>query len=577
MSEQKTCKQCDQSFIIEEEDLEFYNKISPTFNGEKYQIPVPTLCPNCRQQRRLSFRNERNLYNRKCDLTGKQIISIYSPDKPYKVYDQEAWWSDKWDPLEYGKEFDFSRPFFDQFKELQVVVPRVSLTNTNSENSEYTNYTANNKNCYLIFSNSYGHNENCYYGTCLSKSKNCVDSINIFDCELTFDCIDCTNCYHLFSSRNCVGCSDSYFLSDCRQCNHCLACKGLRGKQYCILNEQYSKEEYEKKLAESDLYTHAGYDKMLKIFNDFDKKTPHLFTRQINCENCTGDYLQNSKDCLGCFDTNKSEHCKYLQYSVGDDNYCYDSSYLVDSEYCYENMSLVDCNHLLFTNLTWWGVSNSYYSDLCFNNSHDLFGCVGLKKKEYCILNKQYTKDEYEELVPKIIEHMKKGGEWGEFFPMSLSPFGYNETIAQEYFPLEKDDAEKRSAKWQDQDFSMKYDGPFYEPKDIKEYINNEEERKNILAGILKCEVSGKPFKIVPGELAFYIENEIPIPTKHSDVRHREQQKLRNPRKLYHRECMCEETGHDHEGHCKNEFETTYASDRPEKVYCETCYQKSIL
>src|SRR3989339_599233 len=188
MSEQKTCKQCDQSFIIEEEDLEFYNKISPTFNGEKYQIPVPTLCPNCPQQRRLSFRNERNLYNRKCDLTGKQIISIYSPDKPYKVYDQEAWWSDKWDPLEYGKEFDFSRPFFDQFKELQVVVPRVSLTNTNSENSEYTNYTANNKNCYLIFSNSYGHNENCYYGTCLSKSKNCVDSINIFDCELTFDC-----------------------------------------------------------------------------------------------------------------------------------------------------------------------------------------------------------------------------------------------------------------------------------------------------------------------------------------------------------------------------------------------------
>ena len=85
-------------------------------------------------------------------------------------------------------------------------------------------------------------------------------------------------------------------------------------------------------------------------------------------------------------------------------------------------MSLVDCNHLLFTNLTWWGVSNSYYSDLCFNNSHDLFGCVGLKKKEYCILNKPFLKSEYEDLLKKIIEHMTKTGEFGNLFPMKYSP-----------------------------------------------------------------------------------------------------------------------------------------------------------
>jgi len=38
--------------------------------------------------------------------------------------------------------------------------------------------------------------------------------------------------------------------------------------------------------------------------------------------------------------------------------------------------------------------------------------------------------------VPKIIEHMQKMGEWGEFFPSSLSPFGYNETVAEEYYPI---------------------------------------------------------------------------------------------------------------------------------------------
>jgi len=32
---------------------------------------------------------------------------------------------------------------------------------------------------------------------------------------------------------------------------------------------------------------------------------------------------------------------------------------------------------------------------------------------------------------------MIETGEWGEFFHPSLSPFGYNETVAQEYYPLQ--------------------------------------------------------------------------------------------------------------------------------------------
>jgi hypothetical protein len=78
-------------------------------------IPPPTLCPDCRQQRRLSFRNERKLYKRKCDATGKDIISIYSPDKPYTVYHQDYWWSDAWEPMDYGRDFDFSRSAIEQF------------------------------------------------------------------------------------------------------------------------------------------------------------------------------------------------------------------------------------------------------------------------------------------------------------------------------------------------------------------------------------------------------------------------------------------------------------------------------
>ncbi len=70
--------------------------------------------------------------------------------------------------------------------------------------------------------------------------------------------------------------------------------------------------------------------------------------------------------------------------------------------------------------------------------SSNCFLCVNLENKKYCILNKQYSKEEYEVLVPQIIEHMQKTGEWGEFFPVCLSPFGYNETVAQEHFKLDR-------------------------------------------------------------------------------------------------------------------------------------------
>ena len=111
---QKICKKCKQNFEISNFDLEFYKKVSPKFpspqssplGGEgvnmiTYKIPAPTLCPECRQQRRLAFRNERNLYKRKCDFSGKDIVSNFSPEKKIKVFEQDLWWTDVWDVLDY--------------------------------------------------------------------------------------------------------------------------------------------------------------------------------------------------------------------------------------------------------------------------------------------------------------------------------------------------------------------------------------------------------------------------------------------------------------------------------------------
>src|SRR3990167_6619779 len=105
----KNCQNCKESFIITPDDLTFY---------EKMQVPAPTLCPDCRFQRRVLWRAERSLYKRKCDLCQKDIIAVYSTDKPHKVYCRECYHGDQWNPLDHGRDFDFSRPFFEQFKEL---------------------------------------------------------------------------------------------------------------------------------------------------------------------------------------------------------------------------------------------------------------------------------------------------------------------------------------------------------------------------------------------------------------------------------------------------------------------------
>jgi hypothetical protein len=67
-----------------------------------------------------------------------------------KVYNSDFWWSDNWNPIDYGRDFDFSKNFFEQFEKLIKKVPLVPLFITDSENSDYTNLSSNNKSCYML-------------------------------------------------------------------------------------------------------------------------------------------------------------------------------------------------------------------------------------------------------------------------------------------------------------------------------------------------------------------------------------------------------------------------------------------
>ncbi len=282
----------------------------------------------------------------------------------------------------------------------------------------------------------------------------------------------------------------------------------------------------------------------------------------IGNENVSGSCLDHCKNTLESFDCKNVEDSKYLQSVVGAKD-CMDYSYWGrDSELIYETHATgYNCRNILFCNECWENNTDLMYCDSCINSSH-LFGCIGLRRKEYCIFNKQYTKDQYEQLVSKIIEHMRSTKEWGEFFPLSICHFGYNETVAQDYFPLAKEELLTRGWKWQEEEKPEEnYLGPNTAiPDDIHDVTDE------ITKQILRCEITGKPYKIIPQELLFYRNMGLPLPKKSPDQRHKERIARRNPRKLWNRNCQ----------KCNKAIRTSFASDRPEIVYCEDCYLSSV-
>jgi len=573
MSEQKTCKQCGQKFEVTEDDLDFLTKISPELNGKKYLISSPQLCYECRQEKRYGWRNERHLYKRKCDLTGEDIVSVYSPDKPFKVYSNSAFKSDKWDSMSNGVDFDFSQSFFEQFKKLMEKVPRQANNCVANENCDFCNQSWHSKDSYLSFNLGYG--ERCYYCNDSFYVKDCIDTFDVRNCEFSYHLFNCGNCYNSQFLEHCKDCSECFFSYDCLGCQNVILSAGLRNKQYFIRNKQYSKEEYFKELDKMGLNTHSGQKKIDEKFVEIKKNAIHKENNNLKSEDCTGDYILESKNCHDCYNIFRSEDCCKVTNIDDKGRDSRDVDFIAECELCYGGISIAGYKNILSAFVPYG--ENNYYCNFC-ENCKNCFGCIGLTRKEYCILNKQYSKEEYEKLVSKIIERMVVDEEWGEFFPLSASPHAYNETIAQNYYPKNKEDVEKIGGSWLDKNYETEFTGDFYEPKDdINEYLGNEDEIKKLLEGVIKCEKTGKPFKIIPQELSFYLKNKIPIPTIHYLERFNQLFSLRNPRKLYHRQCMCEETGHGHNGRCGVEFETTYAPERPEKIYCEKCYQKSII
>jgi len=551
-SETKQCQNCKKNFTIESEDFAFYDRAG---------VPYPMECPQCRRELMASFWVFGKFRIAKSSLSDKNIITVLPESAHFPIYDRKEWFSDAWDAMDYGQDYDPSRPFFEQVKQLQSKVPKPHAVGENNVDCDWSDDVWSSKNCYLTRSVLEGENLNYCYR--VVNSKDSTDLTYSFKIDKSYDllyCFDCYNTKYSFDARNCI---DSMFLADSRNCQNCFMSWNLRNKQYCILNKQYTKEEYFKKLEEFDTKSYIGVQKLRAEFDRIMREEmvhrANLNTKDINS---TGNILSNVKNCADAYYVEESENSRHLLRGIS-----IKDSIDVLGSFEVEKVTLAMGSVGNYDTLsTVWCVNCRYssYLDLCIDCEY-CFGCVGLRKKKYCILNKQYSEEEYKKLIVTIQQDMEKSGEWGKFFPSEFASSGYNMSLGQMLFPKTKEETLAFGGRWDSPDI-QEYSGAIKSsalPDSIDE-VSSEITKERII-----CEETGLSYNISKGELEFYKQHGIPLPRQHFDYRTKKRFDLiAKMIKPQNSKCIF----------CNEAVEHYYAPELGfQKVACVECYNREIV
>ena len=564
--ETRTCQNCKKDFTIESEDFSFYQKMN---------VPPPTFCAECRLQRRLVWMKGLDLFKRACDLCGEMKFSMYHPDAPYVVYCDRCWWGDGWDPRDFGREYDPTKPFLEQWNELLHTTPilGLSIDKTTGESSPFTNHVGHAKNCYLIYYSDYVEDSAMSYQ--LTNAKNTYDSADIME---TDGCFDSSNVYKSYNIVGACGnnrsCYDSFFIRDCEGCHDCFGLSSARNRSYVFMGEQLTKEAYEQKMKSIDLGSYEQYQHWKQEGEAYFKTVAPRPAWDTLSQNVSGSYIFQSRNCHECYNVTTCEDSKFLMLiKLGKikDSYDY-TDWGENSELLYECMTVgSQSQNVKFTHESGFGIFNVEYSKLSTGgNNH--FGCVSMRKPEYCILNKQYSKEAYEKLRAQIIAdmnahpYMSVDGHtyrYGEFFPPEFSPHAYNDSFASRLFPLSKEAVLAQGLRW-------------YEPE-AREYAitipgNNLADNiidtpvgiTNEVVGCISCK---RGFRVTPQELQFLQKHHLPLPRQCPFCRiWGKIDRWVNNMTLHERVCS----------KCGMGFTTHYTEAQAPVVVCKECYQKGM-
>lgn len=426
--------------------------------------------------------------------------------------------------------------FVEKFRHLFLISPQCGSWTRASENCDYGDISTNSKDCYMLFNS--GNCRNAYYSEDSRVLTDATDCSLCENCELCYECVDCDTCYDSNFCQDCTNCRNINFSYDLRRCNDCFGCCTMRDKQYCIFNEQFSKEEYEKKMKMFDYSNASGIAYIWQKLEEFKKKNPRMYIHEHDTTECTGDYIYHSKNCHQCFDTRHTEDSGYIYQANLDQgtkdswdcgpiptvmDLCYDIAY---SDYLFK------CKHV------YWA-SRLKDSEWCVNcmESENLFGCAYVKNRHdgFYILNEKVGEAEYRERTAEIKKMLLANGIYTLYDLIN---------------------------------------------KDLEEGKKDEKKRLELVAhstlhGALassiererNCFTCTDKFQLVQAEIDFYKKWDIIWPVYCPECRSKQRYALRNERKMYKRVC----------DKCKKTLISTFPNDSKFVVYCLRCWHENLV
>ncbi|MFH1252872.1 MAG: hypothetical protein V1664_00875 [Candidatus Uhrbacteria bacterium] len=406
-SGERTCELMGEKWLLQQTEIDIY---------KKFNVPPIKFSPNTIWKQMAYYDCGFQFWWNKHFETGKPVLSFHHPASGVRVLPDKEWHAKDFSNT--FENLDLARPFFEQLRALELRVPLLATFNRVEPENSITLFSFGDRNSYFTFAcksersffsaGGFGISDSSvvWLGSNITESHNVLHGQRLHRCRFVRASYDCLN---------------STFLFDCRNCRNCFGATNRRNGEYLFFNEQLTKDEYEKRLAAIDLGKRSEAEFWQKKFDDLLLSQgiwPENFN--VNTEQSSGDYLSNAVRCTECFDSADNPVDNWHSaWMYGNSQGCAYGWGLIDNTDVYMCVSCPNSSRTKFSYRS-FRLENCEYCLMC-TDCQDCFGCIGLKNKKFCILNKQYTEEEYFKYLDEIKMELLNRGEYGHYLPVSLA------------------------------------------------------------------------------------------------------------------------------------------------------------
>ena len=408
---ERVCPISGERWACEQEEIDWWGK---------FNVPARDVSPMKRRRWLTGFNLGLEMWWNKDAQTGEKILSYVHPDSKIQVVEDTRWHAEDWS-TRVSVEPDASKSFFEQMRVLNEGIPVPALRTYNPPINTVGAGLISVEDSFMVF--AVLKTKRSAYGWLLDGMENCQDIFFGYTSTDSFYVNHVErlhNCRIVLQSQDCF---NSSFLFDCRNCEYVFGGFNLRNRQYVWWGEQLSRGEWEQRAKELDLKSWKTFsenmDRFLKTL-DGEAVWPENFN--IQAEDSSGEYLVRCLRARHAFGVNDGTDFYNAQISHNGCERCAHSSGFTASSDLYMVAGASSCSNMKFSSNC--GTSrNLEYCMQCYN-CEDCFGCVGLNRKKFCLLNKQYDEDEYWRKLDEMKCAMLNRGEYGRYLPGDFSPAG---------------------------------------------------------------------------------------------------------------------------------------------------------